>query len=65
MLFLDPKVSDDDVCHSRVTGFWGFVHRPVFKKLKNTTLLKLGMFPSSGDGGGGEDTYSVGSLRRS
>jgi hypothetical protein len=29
---------------------------------KNTTFRKLDLFPSSGEGGG-EDTYSVGSLR--
>jgi hypothetical protein len=32
--------------------------------LENTTFRKLDLFPSSGEGGG-EDTYSVGTLRKS
>jgi hypothetical protein len=32
---------------------------------RNTKFRKSGLFPSSGEGGGGEDTYSVGSLRKS
>jgi hypothetical protein len=32
--------------------------------LENTTFRKLDLFPSTGEGGG-EDTYSVGPLRKS
>jgi hypothetical protein len=46
----------------RITGFLAFVHRPVFYKLGNTTLRKLGLSPSSGKG---EDIHSVGFLRKS
>jgi hypothetical protein len=48
--------------HRRITGFSDFVHRPVFKKLENTTLRKLDLFPSSGEGG---NTYRVEPLRKS
>jgi hypothetical protein len=46
----------------RITGSFIFVHRPVFLKLENTTFRKLDLFLSSGQG---DDTYSVGSLRKS
>jgi hypothetical protein len=48
----------------RITGFLDFFHRPVFQRTENTTFRKLDPFPSSGEGGG-EDTYSVGPLRKS
>jgi hypothetical protein len=35
----------------RITGFMDFVHRPIFRKLENTTFLKLDQFPSSGERG--------------
>jgi hypothetical protein len=35
----------------RITGFLDFAHRPVFKKLENTTLRKLDLFPSYDEGG--------------
>jgi hypothetical protein len=34
------------------TGFLDFVHRPEFYNQENTTLRKLDLFPSSGEGGG-------------
>jgi hypothetical protein len=46
----------------RITGFFYFVHRPVFYKVEHTTFWKLDLFPSSGEGG---STYSVGSFRKS
>jgi hypothetical protein len=46
-----------------IAGGLDFVHYPVFEKLENTAFSKLYLFPSSGEGGG-EDTYSVGSLRK-
>jgi hypothetical protein len=46
-----------------ITGFLDFFHHPLFWKLENTIFRKLDLFLSSG--GGGEDTYSVGSLRKS
>jgi hypothetical protein len=42
-------------------GFWTF---PSSGILENTTFRKLDLFPSSGEGVG-EDTYSVGPLRKS
>jgi hypothetical protein len=36
-----------------------------YSRLENTSFWKLDLFPSSGEEGGGEDTYSVGSLRKS
>jgi hypothetical protein len=46
----------------RITGFLDFF--PTSSILENTTFRKLNLFPSSGEGGG-EDTYSVGPLRKS
>jgi hypothetical protein len=46
----------------RITGFLDLVHRPAVSKLENATFRKRDLFPSSG--GGGSDTYSVGSLRK-
>jgi hypothetical protein len=46
----------------RITGYLDFVYRPVFYKLENITFRKLDLFPSSDEG---EDTYSVGPLRKS
>jgi hypothetical protein len=43
-------------------NFYG--HFPSSYIPKNTTFRKLDLFPSSGEGGG-EDTYSVGPLRKS
>jgi hypothetical protein len=48
----------------RITGFLHSISRPVFYKPENKTFRKLDLFPSSGDGGV-EDSYSVGSLRKS
>jgi hypothetical protein len=42
--------------------FWDYVYRPVFQKLENITFLKLVQVLSSGDR---ENTYSIGSLRKS
>jgi hypothetical protein len=48
-----------------ITGLLDFVHRLVLERTEeNTTIKKLGLFPSSGEGEG-EDIYSVGSLRQS
>jgi hypothetical protein len=52
---------DESTMQFRITSFSDFVHRPVFYKLENTTFRKLDLFPSSGEG---EETYSVGSLRK-
>jgi hypothetical protein len=46
-----------------ITGFLDLFHRPVFQRTENTTFRKMDLFPSSDEGG--EDTYSVGSLRKS
>jgi hypothetical protein len=43
--------------------FLDSVYRPVFWKTGNTMFRKLDLFPSSGEAG--ENTHSVGSLRRS
>jgi hypothetical protein len=48
----------------RITGFLDFFHRPVFYRTENMMFRKLDLFPSSGEGRG-EDTYSVGPLRKS
>jgi hypothetical protein len=45
-------------------NYWVFGFFPSSGILKNTTFRKLDLFPSSGEGGG-EDTYSVWSLRNS
>jgi hypothetical protein len=42
--------SSDIFFRSELLGFFNFVHRPVFRKLENTTFRKLDMFPSSGEG---------------
>jgi hypothetical protein len=44
--------------------YWVFGLFPSSGILENTTFRKLDLFPSSGEGGG-EDTYSVGPLRKS
>jgi hypothetical protein len=44
-------------------NYWVFGLFPSSGILENTTFRKLDLFPSSG--GGGEDTYSVGPLRKS
>jgi hypothetical protein len=46
-----------------ITRFLDFVRRPVFYKLENTTFRKLGVFPSSGEGGGETPTL-LGPLQR-
>jgi hypothetical protein len=43
---------------------WVFGLFPSSGILENTTFRKLDLFPYSGEGGG-EDTYSVGPLRKS
>jgi hypothetical protein len=45
-------------------NLWAFGLFPLSGILENTTFRKLDLFPSSGEGGG-EDTYSVGPLRKS
>jgi hypothetical protein len=45
-------------------NYWVFGLFPLSCILENTTFRKLDLFPSSGEGGG-EDTYSVGPLRKS
>jgi hypothetical protein len=45
-------------------NYWVFGRFPSSDILENTTFQKLDLFPSS-DEGGGEDTYSVGPLRKS
>jgi hypothetical protein len=45
-------------------NYWVFGLFPLSGILENTTFWKLKLFPSSGEGGG-EDTYSVGPLRKS
>jgi hypothetical protein len=45
----------------KITRFLDFVHRPVLQKL-GKKFRKLDLLLSSGEGG--EDTYSVGSLRK-
>jgi hypothetical protein len=62
MQTLSLRSSDDGVAH-RVAGFLDFFHRPVFLGGRNTMFRKRDLLPSSGEGG--EDIYSVGSLRRS
>jgi hypothetical protein len=44
--------------------YWVFGLFPSSGILENTMFQKLDLFPSSGEGGG-EDTYSVGPLRKS
>jgi hypothetical protein len=44
--------------------YWVFRLFPSSGMLENTTFRKLDLFPSSGESGG-EDTYSVGPLRKS
>jgi hypothetical protein len=44
-------------------NYWVFGHFPSSGILENTTFRKLDLFPFSGEGGG-EDTYSVGPLRK-
>jgi hypothetical protein len=44
-------------------NYWVFGHFPSSGILENTTFRKQDLFPSSGEGGG-EDTYSVGPLRK-
>jgi hypothetical protein len=48
-------------CLVGITGVLGFVHCPVLKKTENTTFRKLHLYPSSSEG---EDTYSVGYIRK-
>jgi hypothetical protein len=45
-------------------NYWVFGLFPSSGILENTTFWKLYLLPSSGEGGG-EDTYSVGPLRKS
>jgi hypothetical protein len=45
-------------------NYWVFFTFPSPGILENMTFRKLDLFPSSGEGGG-EDTYSVGPLRKS
>jgi hypothetical protein len=45
-------------------NYWVFGLFPSSCILENTTFRKLDLFPPSGEGGG-EDTYSVGPLRKS
>jgi hypothetical protein len=49
-------------CITQIYCFFGLF--PSSSILENTTFRKLHLFPSSGEGGG-EDTYSVGPLRKS
>jgi hypothetical protein len=50
--------------NSDLQNYWVFGLFPLSGILENTTFWKLDLFPSSGEGGG-EDTYSVGTLRKS
>jgi hypothetical protein len=45
-------------------NYWVFGLIPSSGILENTTFRKLDLYPSSGESGG-EDTYSVGPLRKS
>jgi hypothetical protein len=45
-----------------MNGFLEFFHHPVFYKIEKNDFRKLDLLPSSGEG---EDTYSVGPLRKS
>jgi hypothetical protein len=36
--------------YDRITGFLGFIHRPEFSILGNTTFRKMYLFLSSGEG---------------
>jgi hypothetical protein len=45
-------------------NYWVFGLFPSYGILEDTTFRKLDLLPSSGEGGG-EDTYSVGPLRKS
>jgi hypothetical protein len=45
-------------------NYWVLGLFPSSGILENTTFRKLDLFPSSGEGGGG-DTYSVGPLKKS
>jgi hypothetical protein len=56
------KGSNDGVLHTELLGFWRFPLSGVLGS-KNTTFRKLDLFLFSGEGG--EDTYSVGPLRKS
>jgi hypothetical protein len=61
--FILIKGSDGGVSHSELLGFLLCPSSGILE-LENTTFRKLDLFPSSGDGGV-EDTYSVGSVRKS
>jgi hypothetical protein len=60
------------VRNTELLGFWTFSVAWYSREhnvsetgiLEKTTFRKLDLFPSSGEGGG-EDTYSVGPLRKS
>jgi hypothetical protein len=54
------KVMETLQIRTEVLGFWTFSSSGI---LGNTAFRKLDLFPSSGEGGG-EDTYSVGPLRK-
>jgi hypothetical protein len=55
----------EDIYSSETSmSFWVFGLFPSSGILENTTFRKLDLFPSSGEGGG-EDTYSVGPIRKS
>jgi hypothetical protein len=49
---------------TNIENYWVSGPFPSSGILENTTFRKLDLFPSS-DEGGGKDTYSVGSLRKS
>jgi hypothetical protein len=49
---VEHKQVDFEGCITiRITGFLDYVHRPVLQKIGNITFRKLGLFPSSCEGG--------------
>jgi hypothetical protein len=57
-------VKDCQTVINNTQNYCFFLLFPSSGILENTTFRKLDLFPSS-DEGGGEDTYSVGPLRKS
>jgi hypothetical protein len=69
LLFYDGSITESNVRNTvtpnkqKLQNYWGFGLFPSSGILENTKFRKLDLFPSSGEGGG-EDTYSVGPLRK-